>query len=228
LNKWADFKAFHAPFAGLFARSEPRQQAAKYLRGLMAPVERKNGWQIAEAVGDQTPDPTQRLLYGAQWDADEARDQEVFLAYATPKGQALLDRRLYLSQEWCADAERRAEAKVPQEVEFQTKPEQAIEMLEPAWKQGVPMRWVTGDEVYGDSTQLRDVIKGEEGHYICVGRFLQHAYLAGKASRGATNAGYRRPASHPTPPGRSCPTPHYCGCGGRWVARKPMVSVDWG
>ena len=54
---------------------------------------------------------------------------------------------------------------MPEEVEFQTKPEQAVEMLEHAWEQGVPMRWVTGDEVYGDSTKVRDAIKGEEGHY---------------------------------------------------------------
>jgi len=214
LDEWADdFEAFHARFAGLFARSEPREQAAKYMRGLMGSVGRKNGWQIAEAVGDKTPDPTQRLLYQAKWDADQARDElqlfvvetlgdeegigivdetgflkkgtksvgvkrqytgtagkvencqiGVFLAYATPKGQALLDRRLYLPQEWCDDAERRAEAKVPEEVEFQTKPEQAVEMLEHAWEQGVPMRWVTGDEVYGDSTEVRDAIKEEEGH----------------------------------------------------------------
>ena len=215
LDKWAnDFEAFHARFAGLFVRSEPREQAAKYMRGLMSSIKRKNGWQIAEAIGDKVPDPTQRLLYKAKWDADEARDElqrfvvetlgeeegigivdetgflkkgtksvgvkrqytgtagkvencqvGVFLAYATPKGQALLDRRLYLPREWCEDGERRAEAKIPEGIEFQTKPEQAVEMLEHAWEQGVPIRWVTGDEVYGDSTKVREAIKGEEGHY---------------------------------------------------------------
>jgi SRSO17 transposase len=216
LNEWADdFEAFHARFAGLFVRSEPREQAVKYMRALMAPVARKNGWQIAEAIGDKTPDATQRLLYQVKWNADAARDElqpfvvetlgdeeegigvvdetgflkkgtksagvkrqytgtagktencqiGVFLAYATPKGQTFLDRRLYLPQEWCDDAERRAEAKIPKEITFQTKPEQAIEMLQHAWEQGVPMRWITGDEVYGDSTALRDAIKGEEGHW---------------------------------------------------------------
>ncbi len=59
LEVWAeDFEAFHARFAHLFARSEPREQAAKYLRGLLAPIPRKNGWQVAEAVGDVTPDRT--------------------------------------------------------------------------------------------------------------------------------------------------------------------------
>ncbi len=76
LDKWADdFESFHARFADLFARSEPREQAAKYMRGLMASVERKNGWQLAEAIGDRVPDPTQRLLYKAKWEADEARDR---------------------------------------------------------------------------------------------------------------------------------------------------------
>ena len=42
LDEWADdFEAFHARFAGLFARSEPREQAAKYMRGLMVPVVRR-------------------------------------------------------------------------------------------------------------------------------------------------------------------------------------------
>jgi hypothetical protein len=71
LDSWStDFEAFHASFAHLFARREPRQQAAKYMRGLMSDVRRKNGWQLAEVVGDERPDATQRLLYHAKWDAD--------------------------------------------------------------------------------------------------------------------------------------------------------------
>jgi SRSO17 transposase len=52
----------------VFARREPRLQAAKYVRALTAEVPRKNGWQIAEWVGDATPDKTQRLLNHAVWD----------------------------------------------------------------------------------------------------------------------------------------------------------------
>ena len=63
LEEWADdFEAFHARFAHLFRRKEPRAQAAKYMRGLMACVKRKNSWQMAEAIGDQVPDRMQRLL----------------------------------------------------------------------------------------------------------------------------------------------------------------------
>ena len=69
-----DFAAFHARFAGLFGRSEPRALCGTYLRGLMAKVERRNCWQLAEATGEPLPDAMQRLLYRTQWDADAARD----------------------------------------------------------------------------------------------------------------------------------------------------------
>ena len=58
----ADFEAFHARFAGYFARREPREQMVKYVHGLLSSVQRKNGWQIAEAVGASDPQPPQRLL----------------------------------------------------------------------------------------------------------------------------------------------------------------------
>src|SRR5918997_1459851 len=216
LAQWAEsFEAFHARFAPLFQRRETREQAAKYLRGLLAPLERKTGWQLAEALGDATPDRTQRLLYRAGWDADAARDLlqqfiiETFgdpegigvvdetgflkkgdasvggqrqysgtagkvdncqvatlLTYATPRGHVFLDRRLYLPESWARDPERRARAAVPPDVPFQTKPQQAVAMLAHAWAQGVPMRWVTGDEVYGDAPYLRAAIERAERWYV--------------------------------------------------------------
>jgi SRSO17 transposase len=60
--------------AGRFGRVEPRRQARLYLMGLLAPVERKNGWQLAEAAGDATPDRMQRLLNSARWDARQVGD----------------------------------------------------------------------------------------------------------------------------------------------------------
>jgi SRSO17 transposase len=57
-----------------FARAEARQRAHAYLRGLLSPVERKNGWQLAEAVGDPTPYALQHLLGRADWDPDLVRD----------------------------------------------------------------------------------------------------------------------------------------------------------
>ena len=59
--------------AGSGVRS-PRRRALEYLRGLLSPVERKNGWQLAEQAGDATPDGVQRLLSTYRWDADQVRD----------------------------------------------------------------------------------------------------------------------------------------------------------
>jgi SRSO17 transposase len=56
-----------------FSRSEIRERAVTYLRGLLSTVERKNGWQLAEEAGDETPYATQHLLGRAVWSADEVR-----------------------------------------------------------------------------------------------------------------------------------------------------------
>src|SRR5207248_1130580 len=57
-----------------FARSESRQRALAYLRGLLSGVERKNGWQLAEFAGDASPDGIQEFLNRSPWDADAVRD----------------------------------------------------------------------------------------------------------------------------------------------------------
>ena len=57
-----------------FARREARHHAWAYIRGLLSPVERKNGWQLAEVNGDATPYGLQHLLGRARWDADAVRD----------------------------------------------------------------------------------------------------------------------------------------------------------
>src|SRR3954467_15326843 len=70
----AGLDAVHARVAPRFGRAEPRRRALAYLRGLTSPVERKNGWQLAEQAGEATPDGMQRLLATADWDADQVRD----------------------------------------------------------------------------------------------------------------------------------------------------------
>ncbi|MFI0740794.1 IS701 family transposase [Streptomyces sp. NPDC021100] len=57
-----------------FGRADLRRRMRDYVRGLLAPVSRKNGWQLAEFAGHRTPDGFQRLLNGANWDADDVRD----------------------------------------------------------------------------------------------------------------------------------------------------------
>src|SRR5436305_8328507 len=57
-----------------FGRAEPGRRALAYVRGLLATLGRKNGWQLAEAAGDRTPDGMQDFLSRMRWDADAVRD----------------------------------------------------------------------------------------------------------------------------------------------------------
>jgi|SRR5215213_4046514 len=216
LQAWAEaLVAYHARFAPFFRRSEIRERSRRYLHGLLAPVERKNGWQLAEAVGEDDPQAIQRLLFEAVWDADAVReayqqfvvevfgDPEavlvldetgfvkkgtksvgvqrqysgtagkvencqlgVFLAYVTARGHVLLDRRLYLPEVWAADAARRAEAKVPEAVRFQTMPALGQAMLEQAWARQVPHAWVTADERYGSVPSFLAALEERGRRYV--------------------------------------------------------------
>src|SRR4051794_1283112 len=69
-----ELEALAARIAPRFSRAEPRRRALVYLRGLLLPLERKNGWQLAEAAGDATPDGVQDFLSRMRWDADAVRD----------------------------------------------------------------------------------------------------------------------------------------------------------
>ena len=64
----------HARIAHRFARAEARERATRYLVGLLERVSRKNGWQLAEAMGETGPRGVQRLLSAAAWDTDGVRD----------------------------------------------------------------------------------------------------------------------------------------------------------
>ena len=73
--RWAEgIERVHECIAGRFRRPEPRRRVLDYLRGLLSPVERKNGWQLTERAGDATPDGVQRLLSTYVWDAGLVRD----------------------------------------------------------------------------------------------------------------------------------------------------------
>lgn len=90
----------------------------------------------------------------------------VFLAYATAAGRTLIDRELYLPKVWTDDRERCAEAGIPDEIEFATKPELAMRMLDRAIGAGVPAGWITGDEVYGQHYRLRARLEGRAMPYV--------------------------------------------------------------
>ena len=192
-----------------------RATAAAYPQSLLSTVERKNSWQLAEAVGLVNPYPFQHLLGRAQWDADAVRDahrqdvlaglgQEdavlaidesgfikkgdksagvvrqycgasgkldncqvgVFLSWQTAQGHALLDRALYLPQEWIDDPARCAKAGIPEEVAFATKPELARRMVERALAAGAKPAWVVADAVYGADGKLRFFLEERQQPYV--------------------------------------------------------------
>jgi len=75
LGRWSKaLGELHRRIGHRFARSEARERVGRYLLGLLGRVERKNGWQIAEAIGEHDPQGVQRLLNTAKWDADAVRD----------------------------------------------------------------------------------------------------------------------------------------------------------
>src|SRR6187200_1193932 len=207
--------ALQVRLGALFVRAEPRRQAGLYLEGLLSAAKRKNGWQLAEQIGDARPWRTQRVLSHVLWDQDAARDLcrayaiehlgaadgvlivdetgflkkgehsvgvarqysgtagriencqiGVFLAYASSKGHALIDRELYLPKEWAEDLARRKAAGIPQEVAFATKPELARRMIARAIAAEVSFAWVLGDEVYGSDRRLRLDLEQQERPFV--------------------------------------------------------------
>jgi SRSO17 transposase len=97
----ADLQALLGHLGRHFARSETRAHLRAYLTGLLSPIERKNGWQLAEHAGDSTPYGIQHLLDRAQWDADAVRDD--LQAYVRdrvghPAGVLVIDETSFLKK----------------------------------------------------------------------------------------------------------------------------------
>ena len=90
----------------------------------------------------------------------------VFLCYGSDQGAALVDRELYIPQEWAADRDRRRAAGIPDTVEFATKPELARRMIGRALDSGAAAAWVAGDEVYGHDSKLRRFLEGRQMAYV--------------------------------------------------------------
>lgn len=213
-----------------FVRSEPRARVGAYVRGLLAGLERKNGWTLAEHAGAVSPDGMQRLLRTADWDVDGVRDDVrgyvldaldlggagcgtggsvaggvfiaddtgfvkkgrrsagvqrqctgtsgkvdncqlgVFLAYATGRGHALIDRELYLPTSWTEDRDRCAQAGIPETVEFATRPQLVERMLERLHEAGRLSGWFTADEAFGQNPGLRDWLANHQVPYVLATR----------------------------------------------------------
>lgn len=98
----------------------------------------------------------------------------VFLAYASRVGQALVDRRLYLPEAWANDGDRRAAARVPDDIAFATKPQIAGELIAAALDTGLPCAWVLADALYGSASGLRRMLEARGQAYVLAVRSNQH------------------------------------------------------
>jgi len=97
----AGLDGLHARIASRFRRSEARERAKRYLAGLLDRVERKNGWQLAEHLGESGPQGVQRLLNAADWDADAVRDDlrdYVVEHLGAPDGVLIVDETGFLKK----------------------------------------------------------------------------------------------------------------------------------
>jgi SRSO17 transposase len=75
LDEWhSELNALFVRMGQLFYRPESRNHAEQYIRGLLAPLERKNGWTIAEYVGESEPKALQRFLNVSPWDVERLLD----------------------------------------------------------------------------------------------------------------------------------------------------------
>ncbi|MEU8686004.1 IS701 family transposase [Streptomyces sp. NPDC048611] len=216
MEDWPEgIAGLHSRFSGRFGRSEPRERALDYLSTLLAPLEKKNGWTLAEQAGQRRPDGSQRLLNFADWDENAVRDDVrdfvvetigtkdailigddagflkkgvksagvqrqysgtagrtencqigTFLAYASAKGRALLDRELYIPVSWTNDRERCRAAGIGDEVPFATKIEHFKWMLQRAIDARVPFAWVTADEAYGQVKHVRTWLEERHVAYV--------------------------------------------------------------
>jgi SRSO17 transposase len=198
-----------------FTRVESYRHAQSYVKGLLLDVERKNNWQLAEALGMDKPYRLQNFIRRGSWEEEQVLDTlldfqgeqlgkangdlildetglfkrgehsagvkpqycgvtgqidncqvGVFLAYATTTQQVLLDRDLYLPEDWLADPARCREAGIPKGTLFLTKPQLAMKQLRRAFDHGFAPTWVLGDEVYGRDPALRSFLEAREQPYV--------------------------------------------------------------
>lgn len=207
LEEWSvEFDHVLGRISSLFVHPASRRHAGQYLRGLLGPIERKNGWTIAEYAGEKEPKAMQRFLNLATWDADAmcevvcdyamehlADPRAVlvadptgfakkgrksagvqrqysgtlgridncqigtFLAYVTSsRDRVLLERELYIPEKtWFSDRQRCADAGIPDDLEFATRPQQVAVMIDRVRDRGVPFAWFAADEEFGQNPGLR-------------------------------------------------------------------------
>jgi SRSO17 transposase len=121
----------------------------------------------------------------------------VFLAYASVKGRAFIDRELYLPKAWTEDPARCRAALVPEQVGFRTKPQLAQLLLARALAAEVPASWVTADETYGGDPALRRFLEGRGLSYVLAVKCTEPLWPAnGSVWAPATQLAAQVPAEH--------------------------------
>lgn len=89
----------------------------------------------------------------------------VFLGYVSCQGQALVDRRLYLTKEWALDPVRRAKAHVPESVQFQESWRIGLDLIDRSGPD-LPFAWVVGDDEFGRCAAFRAALRQRRQHYV--------------------------------------------------------------
>lgn len=101
---WEDaYSQLWNKFNECFSYAKTARRAREYVRGLLAVIERKNGWQLAEYIGDSAPYAVQNFLSRAVWSADDARDQLIlsapqYLLDANERGSLIIDETGFLKK----------------------------------------------------------------------------------------------------------------------------------
>jgi SRSO17 transposase len=246
LRDWsAEFEELTHRISLLFVHPKSRLHARQYLEGLLAPLERKNGWTIAEHAGEKEPKAMQRFLNLANWDADALRDIGrdyamvnfadprgvliadptgfakkgrksagvqrqysgtlgrvdncqigTFLAYVNTGGdRVLIDRELYIPKEsWFDQPDRCAEAGVPVDLAFATRPQQVAAMIERTVAAGVPFAWFAADEEFGQNPSLREHLEVAGISYVmAIPKNTQFPHAGGRSATIGEAAATLRP-----------------------------------
>jgi SRSO17 transposase len=150
----------------------------------------------------------------------------VFLGDASALGQALLDRELYVPEEWTDDRERCQDAGIPADRPFATKPQLARQLWARTFAAGVPAHWVTGDRVDGHDRRRRRWLEAPPQAYVLAVSGQEYVWLGGQQRRIKTilaalpDDGWTRPSA-----GDGTKGPRWYDW--RWLPVAEPLEPDW-
>lgn len=90
----------------------------------------------------------------------------VFMNYAVNDKFCCIDRKLYIPRQWTEDKERCSKAGIPEEYQFRTKTQMALEMIKRAYENGLLFEWVAGDSVYGADSRIQKYLEEKDKRYM--------------------------------------------------------------